>query len=140
MSQERSLEAESFNELSDRLLGVGHSVADSSLIFVDLMVIATLECLISPEVNLIIIVLDELETEGLVPPLREDIDTHNSILSTMITAESSVPWSSEKFDAMTVVYLALGQSGCFTCFIQSTPKSFSIITCLAKVVKVQSCT
>ena len=70
----RSLEAKRLDQLRDGLLRVGHCVANRPLIDVNLVVIATLGRLISPKVNLVVVLRDELEAEGLVPAQREDIE------------------------------------------------------------------
>ena len=49
-------------------------MANCALVKPDLVVVATIIALISPEVDLIVVVLNELEAEGLVPALREDIE------------------------------------------------------------------
>ena len=48
-------------------------MANRPLIDVNLVIVATLGRLITPEVNLVVLILDELEAEGLVPAHREDI-------------------------------------------------------------------
>jgi len=56
-------EAKSLIELSDGLLWVRHSVADRARISINLVVIATGCGLITPEVNLVVVLLDELQAE-----------------------------------------------------------------------------
>jgi len=64
---------EKFMKDSNSIIWCNNLMADSSVIGVDLMIIAAWLALISKEVNLIEIFLHELKTETLVPALWEHI-------------------------------------------------------------------